>query len=161
MADEVAISLSKVGMSYKSTENENHTVLENVSLDIRRGEFISLLGPSGCGKTTLLKIIADLLQPTVGDVRVSGVSAEEVRKSNRYGMVFQSAALLDWRTAADNIALPLELRHIPISERREAVNRQLKIVDLEGYENSYPHELSGGMQQRVGIARALATDPET
>ena len=160
MEDEVAISFSKIGMTYTSADNEKRTVLDNVSLDIKKGEFISLLGPSGCGKTTLLRIIADLLQPTSGSVTVAGLSASTARKSNRYGMVFQSAALLDWRTVADNIALPLELQKKTKEERKEAIRRQLRIVDLEGHENRYPHELSGGMQQRVGIARALATDPD-
>lgn len=159
MADN-AIQLLNVGKVYTNGTEEGRTVLDDLSLDIRKGEFISFLGPSGCGKTTLLKIIADLIRPTSGSVTVAGVSAEEARKTNRYSMVFQNAALLDWRTVEKNVALPLELKGVPRSRRKEIVSRQLDIVDLKGYEKSYPHELSGGMQQRVGIARALATDPD-
>ena len=160
MEQKPAVSLRQVGMTYRGAKHESRVVLEHVSLDILRGEFISFLGPSGCGKTTLLKIIADLLQPTEGTVTVAGLSAGEARKAHRYSMVFQSAALLDWRTVEDNVALPLELQHVPKAQREEIVRRELTLVDLNGYEHSYPYELSGGMQQRVGIARALATDPD-
>ena len=157
---ETAISLSQVGMKYINAGKEERTVLDNVSLEIKKGEFVSFLGPSGCGKTTLLKIIADLIRPTSGNVTVSGRSASDARKENVYSMVFQNAALLDWRTVEKNVALPLELRHIPPKKQKEIISRELGIVDLNGYEKSYPHELSGGMKQRVGIARALANDPE-
>lgn len=155
-----AIQLSNVGKVYTNSKDEKRIVLDDLSLDIRQGEFISFLGPSGCGKTTLLKMIADLIRPTSGTVTVAGVSPGEARRSNRYSMVFQNAALLDWRTVERNVALPLELKGVPKSRQREIVRKQLDIVDLSGYEHSYPHELSGGMQQRVGIARALATDPD-
>lgn len=160
MDNDIAVSLSQVGMTYNVAGQEERVVLDNVSLDIRRGEFISFLGPSGCGKTTLLKIIADLLQPTGGAVQVVGLTAEAARRTHKYSMVFQNAALLDWRTVEDNVALPLEMQHVPKAKQAEIIRRQLDIVDLNGYARSYPYELSGGMQQRVGIARALATDPE-
>lgn len=157
---EYAIELDKINMVYTDAKKNSRTVLDNVSLNVRRGEFISLLGPSGCGKTTLLRIIADLQQQTSGSVRVAGLDARQARLSHKYGMVFQTPALLEWRTVLENTELPLELQKIPKKERRERAMEQLKIVDLQGYENSYPRELSGGMQQRVGIARALVSEPE-
>lgn len=157
---EYAIQLENINMRYTDAGGNERTVLDGVNLNIRRGEFISLLGPSGCGKTTLLKIAADLLRPTSGDVTVSGLTAEKARRAHKYGMVFQSPALLEWRTVLENVELPLELRKVPRKKRREIALSRLETVDLLGYENSYPRELSGGMQQRVGIARALADDPE-
>ena len=157
---EYAIELDKINMVYSQTGKNPKKVLDDVSLNIRKGEFISLLGPSGCGKTTLLRIIADLQQQTFGKVQVAGLSARKARLSRKYGMVFQTPALLEWRTVIENIELPLELQKVPKKERRERALEQLKLVDLQGYENSYPYQLSGGMQQRVGIARALVAEPE-
>lgn len=157
---ENAVALDKISVVYKDANNNPRTVLDQVSLNIKQGEFLSLLGPSGCGKTTLLRVIGDLQQQTEGTVTVSGQSAKRARLLHKYGMVFQTPALLEWQTVIENIELPLELRKVPKRERRERAREQLKIVDLEGYENSYPKELSGGMQQRVGIARALAAEPE-
>lgn len=157
---EYAISLNNVGMTYKDTKANTRTVLDNLSLNIKKGEFISLLGPSGCGKTTLLRIIADLNTPTSGTVTIEGESAAKARLSHKYAMVFQTPSLLPWRSVLDNVTLPLELLKVPKSERRERGLAELARVDLDGYENSYPHELSGGMQQRVGIARALCGDPD-
>jgi NitT/TauT family transport system ATP-binding protein len=135
-------------------------VFDGLDLEIYKGEFVSFLGPSGCGKTTLLRLIADILQPTEGTVTVGGVSAEEARKHHKYGIVFQKPVLYDWRTVAKNVALPMEMLKTPKAEQDEKVAEMLRLVNLEGYENSYPFELSGGMQQRVGIARALALDSE-
>lgn len=135
-------------------------MLSDIELDVRRGEFLSLLGPSGCGKTTLLKTIADLEDPDRGEIRVEGMTPSAARKKHKYSMVFQSPALLDWRNVLANIELPLELRGIGRKERREIAMAQLRLVDLQGYEYYYPSELSGGMKQRVGIARALASDPD-
>lgn len=157
---EYAIELDRISMTYSDTKRNERKVLDNVSLNIRKGEFVSLLGPSGCGKTTLLRIIADLQKQTSGTVRVAGTDAGQARLSHKYGIVFQTPALMEWRTVVDNIELPLELQKIPKKERRRRALEQLKTVDLQGYENSYPHELSGGMQQRVGIARALVCEPE-
>lgn len=158
--EENAVVLDKISVVYKDANKNSRTVLDNLSLNIRQGEFLSLLGPSGCGKTTLLRVIGDLQQQTEGTVKVAGQSARQARLSHKYGMVFQTPALLEWRTVIENIELPLELQKVPKKERRERAREQLKIVDLQGYENSYPKELSGGMQQRVGIARALAAEPE-
>lgn len=158
--NDVEIQLRNVNMSYTDNDGNEKVILNNINLDIHKGEFISLLGSSGCGKTTLLRIIADLIKPISGEVNVGGLSAEEARKKHKYGMVFQSPVLYEWRTVRENIALPLEILKKPRKEIKEIVDKQLKIVDLEGYADSYPHELSGGMQQRVGIARALALDPD-
>ncbi|MDO5311670.1 MAG: ABC transporter ATP-binding protein [Clostridia bacterium] len=157
---ENAVEIKNLSMEYFDKEKNPRRVLDNVSLNIRKGEFISLLGPSGCGKTTLLRIIADLQKPTGGSVRLAGQNTKEARLSHKYGMVFQTPALLEWRTVLENVELPLELRKIPKKERRKRALEQIKTVDLKGYENSYPRELSGGMQQRVGIARALVAEPE-
>lgn len=157
---EYAIELENINMVYRDSKARERVVLDNLSLNIRKGEFISLLGPSGCGKTTLLRIIADLQRQTSGSVRVAGSDAKQARLLHKYSVVFQTPSLMEWRTVLDNIVLPLELQKTPKAERRKRAAELLKIVDLEGYENSYPHELSGGMQQRVGIARALSGDPE-
>lgn len=155
-----AIEIRNLYMTYKDANGNDRTVLNNINLDVGKGEFISLLGPSGCGKTTLLRIIADLQRPTDGSVKVAGLTAGEARIAHKYGMVFQSPALLEWRTVIENIELPLEILKLPKKERRLRAEEQLELVDLKGYENSYPAELSGGMQQRVGIARALSMEPE-
>ena len=133
--------------------------LDGIDLDVASGEFVSLIGPSGCGKTTLLRVIADLEQPTAGSIQVNGVSPEEARKTRCYGYVFQSAALYPWRTIARNVALPLEVMGIPSAERNERVRRNLALVNLTGFERKFPWQLSGGMQQRTSIARALSFDP--
>lgn len=158
--EENAVALDEISVTYQDSKKNTRTVLDHVSLHIRQGEFISLLGPSGCGKTTLLRVIADLKEQTEGTVKVAGQSAEKARLAHKCAMVFQTPSLLEWRTVLENIELPLELKKIPKKERRKIALKQLEIVDLQGYENSYPKELSGGMQQRVGIARALAADPE-
>lgn len=154
------IELDKVSVIYNNEKGKSKVVLDNISLNIKKGEFISLLGPSGCGKTTLLRIISDLQVMTGGSVKVAGESPDKARLGHKYGMVFQTPALLEWRTVLENVELPLELQNMPKKERRSRALSQIKTVDLEGYENSYPRELSGGMKQRVGIARALAADPE-
>jgi NitT/TauT family transport system ATP-binding protein len=133
--------------------------LADIDLAVERGEFVSFIGPSGCGKTTLLRVIADLAQPTAGSIRVNGLSPEEARKTRCYGYVFQSAALYPWRSIAKNVALPLEVMGVPAAERAERVKRNLALVNLEGFERKFPWQLSGGMQQRASIARALSFDP--
>lgn len=136
------------------------SALQNVNLSIRQGEFISLLGPSGCGKTTLLRTIADLQQPTSGSISVRGQSPREIRKQKKYGIVFQNPVLYDWRTVRRNVCMPMELMGLPKKERTARVTKMLELVGLMEFGKKYPHELSGGMQQRVGIARALAIRPE-
>ncbi len=134
--------------------------LKDVSLSVERGEFIAFIGPSGCGKTTLLRVIADLETPTSGQLEVNGMSAAEARLKRAYGYVFQAPALYPWRSVARNIALPLEIMGIDRAERAERVARGLELVKLTGFGGKYPWQLSGGMQQRASIARALSFDPE-
>ncbi len=134
--------------------------LQNVNLEIKPGEFITLVGPSGCGKTTLLRTIADLQQPTTGSVNIRGKSPREIRKEKKFGIVFQNPVLYDWRTVRRNVCMPMELMGIPKKERTARVTKMLELVGLYDFGTKYPHELSGGMQQRVGIARALAIRPE-
>ncbi len=136
------------------------TALSDVSLSIQRGEFVSLIGPSGCGKTTLMRVIADLEQPSAGSILVNGVSPQEARQKRAYGYVFQAAALYPWRNVLRNVMLPLEIIGLAPAERRERARAQLALVGLEGFEGKYPWQLSGGMQQRVSIARAMALQPE-
>src|SRR5262245_7978023 len=133
--------------------------LDEITLDIRPGEFVSLIGPSGCGKSTLLRIIGDLIQPTRGEVNVGGKTAHRARLDRDYGMVFQEAVLYDWRTVSKNIALPLEMLGWSRARRQERVDAMVDLVELSGFEKHHPWELSGGMQMRVAIARALAFDP--
>ncbi|MDR1815768.1 MAG: ABC transporter ATP-binding protein [Clostridiales Family XIII bacterium] len=153
----VEISIKDLGMVYSRNET---VALEGVTLDIERGEFVSLLGPSGCGKTTLLRIIANLLEPTSGALTVADGTPEQARKDRKYGIVFQSPVLQNWRTVRKNVELPLEIMHVPPMERRERADAMLHMVGLHRFFDAYPEELSGGMQQRVGIARALVIEPE-
>ncbi len=154
------IMLRDIGMVYRTNDGRDVTALTGVTLDIKKGEFVSLVGPSGCGKTTLLRIIADLLQPTSGDIKIAGETPREARLKRRYGIVFQNAVLYEWRTVKKNIMMPLEIMHVPLKEREERAMKMLELVGLTEFANHYPNQLSGGMQQRVGIARALAIQPE-
>ena len=134
--------------------------LSQIDLRVNRGEFVSLIGPSGCGKTTLLRVIADLEQPTRGAITVNGLSPTEARMRRAYGYVFQAPALYPWRTIARNVALPLEIMGLDAAERARRIKHNLELVNLTGFERKYPWQLSGGMQQRVSIARALAVEPD-
>jgi NitT/TauT family transport system ATP-binding protein len=136
------------------------TALEDIDLEVGAGEFISLIGPSGCGKSTLLRIIGDLVEPSGGEILVNGKPAHRARLDRDYGIVFQAAVLYDWRTVAKNIALPLELLGYDRRERANRVRELMHLMELEGFEKHYPWQLSGGMQQRVSIARALSFSPE-
>jgi NitT/TauT family transport system ATP-binding protein len=133
--------------------------LQGIDLEIAEREFVSLIGPSGCGKSTLLRIVGDLIQPTSGIVTVNGKPARQARIDRDYGIVFQDAVLYDWRTVAKNIALPLEMARWPRRKRSERVREMLDLVELTGFGEHHPWQLSGGMQQRVSIARALSFDP--
>ena len=134
--------------------------LKDVSLGIGKGEFVSFIGPSGCGKTTFLRVIAGLERPTGGGITVNGLSPDEARQSRAYGYVFQAAGLYPWRTIAGNVRLPLEIMGFSRAEMAERVSRVLELVDLAGFDKKFPWQLSGGMQQRASIARALAFDAD-
>ena len=159
MSDNVVIKIDNVSKSFKSGK-KTVQALSRVNLDIYKGEFISLLGPSGCGKTTLLRMIADLIEPTEGSLTVDGETSEKARLNRKYGMVFQSPVLYEWRTVIMNVELPLEIIKLDKEERRERAMKMLDLVGLTDFADHYPSQLSGGMQQRVGIARALALNPD-
>jgi NitT/TauT family transport system ATP-binding protein len=154
-----AVEIRGAGLTFETADGKVEA-LSNVSLSIGKGEFVSLIGPSGCGKTTLLRMIADLEQPTAGSIRVNGVSPSEARRRRDYGYVFQAPALYPWRTIERNVMLPLEIMGYSPEERRERARRYLALVNLSGFERKFPWQLSGGMQQRASIARALSFDPK-
>ena len=143
----------------KVFERGNTVALEGIDLDVGQREFVSLIGPSGCGKSTLLRIVGDLIQPTAGEVVVNGKSAHQARRDRDYGIVFQDAVLYDWRTVQRNIALPLEMAGWERARRHERVREMLDLVELGDFGDHRPWQLSGGMQQRVSIARALSFSP--
>ena len=155
----LAVDVRNVSLTFETADGKIDA-LSNVSLHVAEGEFVSFIGPSGCGKTTMLRVIADLQQPTSGALLVNGMSAEQARLARRYGYVFQSPALFPWRTIEKNIKLPLEIMGFSDSEQRQRAARYLALVNLTGFERKFPWQLSGGMQQRVSIARALSFDPE-
>ena len=155
-ANSSVVSLRRVS---KSFEKGGVVALRSIDLDIAPGEFISLIGPSGCGKSTLLRIVGDLIQPTEGEIVVNGKSAHQARLDRDYGIVFQDPVLYDWRTVAKNISLPLEMLGWDRRRRAERVRELVELVELGGFESHHPWQLSGGMQQRVSIARALSFSP--
>ena len=154
-----AVEAKNLDLVFQTRDSPVHALSE-INLEIRRGDFISFIGPSGCGKTTLLRVIADLEKPTGGSIVVNGVSPEQARLQRAYGYVFQSPALFPWRTVEGNLKLPLEIMGIDAAERTRRAKESLKMVNLEGFEKKFPWQLSGGMQQRDSIARALTFDPE-
>jgi NitT/TauT family transport system ATP-binding protein len=135
------------------------TALDDISLAVGKREFVSLIGPSGCGKSTLLRIVGDIVEPTAGSVEVNGKPARRARLDGDYGIVFQAPVLYDWRTVAKNIALPLEMLGWDRARRTARVKEMVELVDLGGFEDHHPWQLSGGMQQRVSIARAFSFSP--
>ncbi len=157
--DNSVVEIKGLSLTFETNDGPVHA-LSDIDLSINRGEFVSFIGPSGCGKTTLLRAVADLEQPTGGKLEVNGVSAEQARLNRDYGYVFQAPALYPWRTIAGNISLPLEVMGIPKSERLDRIAKNLELVNLSGFEKKFPWQLSGGMQQRASIARALSFDPE-
>lgn len=159
MKTNTVVSAQSLSLTFETNDGPVHA-LKDVDLTIDKGEFVSFIGPSGCGKTTFLRVIADLEQPTGGEITVNGVSPEQARLDRSYGYVFQAAGLYPWRTIAKNIALPLEIMNIPKRERTERIERVLELVDLKGFGKKFPWQLSGGMQQRASIARALAFDAD-
>ncbi|MDX1995589.1 MAG: ABC transporter ATP-binding protein [bacterium] len=155
----VVISARNLNKTFNPSNSDVVIALQNVNLDIVQGEFISLIGPSGCGKSTLLRLIADLTQPSHGDLTVNGKNPHQARLDRDYGMVFQAATLYDWRSVLKNVQLPLEIMGYPASERDRRAREMLELVELGKFAHHYPWQLSGGMQQRVSIARALAFEP--
>ncbi len=153
------VSARDLNLTFHTADGPVHA-LKDVSLDVERGEFVSFIGPSGCGKTTFLRCVAALEAPTGGTLSVNGMSPDAARQSRAYGYVFQAAGLYPWRTIGANVRLPLEIMGYPRDEQRRRVADVLRLVDLEGFEKKYPWQLSGGMQQRASIARALAFDAD-
>ena len=155
-----AISIAGVSMVFDSPRGPV-TALKGIDLAIPKNRFVSIVGRSGCGKSTLLRLICGLVRPTVGEVTVDGMSPDLYQRDRRFGFVFQEATLLPWRTALENVALPMKIQKVVQPARREERGRELlKLVRLQGFEGHYPSQLSGGMRQRVSIARALSYDPE-
>lgn len=159
MMQATVIKSENLDLTFQTNDGPVHA-LRGVSLEIRKGDFVSFIGPSGCGKTTFLRTIAALETPTSGDIKVNGLSPDDARRARAYGYVFQAAGLYPWRTIAGNIRLPLEIMGYSKADQAERVNRVLELVDLAGFGEKYPWQLSGGMQQRASIARALAFDAD-
>ena len=153
------VSAKNLSLTFETNDGPVHA-LSNVDLEVKKGDFVSFIGPSGCGKTTFLRVIADLEKHTGGDITVNGMTPEEARKARSYGYVFQAAALYPWRTIENNIALPLEIMGYSADEKKKRIEQTLELVNLSGFAKKYPWQLSGGMQQRASIARALAFDAD-
>ncbi len=153
------IDIASLSLTFQTADGPVYA-LDKIDLTVDRGDFVSLIGPSGCGKTTLMRVIADLEQPTEGAITVNGVSPEQARLNRAYGYVFQAPALYPWRTVERNVTLPLEIMGVARAERKRRAERYLDLVNLEGFEKKFPWQLSGGMQQRVSIARALSFEPD-
>jgi len=158
-APPVAIEIRGLSLTFTATDTPV-VALADIDLEVRRGEFVSFIGPSGCGKTTLMRVVADLERPTAGTLRVNGVSPEQARLGRAYGYVFQAPALYSWRNVQRNVMLPLEIFRVPAAERKARAAKYLGMVGLSGFERKFPWQLSGGMQQRVSIARALCFEPD-
>ncbi len=156
---EAVIEAKDLELTFQTSDGPIHA-LKGVDLTIGQGDFVSFIGPSGCGKTTLLRVVADLEQPTAGTITVNGKTPDEARQARAYGYVFQAAGLYPWRTIAGNIKLPLEIMGYSKTDQNERVDRVLELVELGGFGNKCPWQLSGGMQQRASIARALAFDAD-
>ncbi len=153
------ISAQNLDLVFETADGPVHA-LKDISLEIEKGDFVSFIGPSGCGKTTLLRVIAALETPTGGEITVNGVSPDEARKNRAYGYVFQAAGLYPWRTISGNIQLPLEIMGYSKAEKQKRVENVLGLVELSEFGGKFPWQLSGGMQQRASIARALAFDAD-
>ena len=153
------VSARNLGLTFQTNDGPVNA-LTNVDLEVSKGDFVSFIGPSGCGKTTFLRVIADLEKNTSGSITVNGMSPDAARKARAYGYVFQAAALYPWRTIENNIALPLEIMGFSATEKKQRIERTLDLVNLTGFGKKFPWQLSGGMQQRASIARALAFDAD-
>ena len=152
------IALERVSLRYDAERGPVEALAE-ISLTVAEGEFVALLGPTGCGKSSLLRLVSDLISPTAGAIAVRGEPCAAARRENQFGFVFQEPALLSWRTALGNVQLPLEVVGYPQASRRARCEELLDSVGLGKFKDAYPHELSGGMKQRVAIVRALAWNP--
>jgi len=159
MTQEPTIDAKGLHLTFETNDGPVHA-LQDVNLEINKGDFVSFIGPSGCGKTTFLRCIAGLETPTSGHISVNGLTPDEARRARAYGYVFQAAGLYPWRTIGGNIRLPLEIMGFSKFEVSERVERVLELVDLTGFDKKFPWQLSGGMQQRASIARALAFDAD-
>jgi NitT/TauT family transport system ATP-binding protein len=159
MSDNCVIQADKLNLVFETNDGPVQA-LKDIDLTINKGEFVSFIGPSGCGKTTFLRAIADLEEPTGGVISVNGMSAKQAREARAYGYVFQAAGLYPWRTISQNIKLPLEIMGYSKAEQDERVSNVLELVELSGFGNKFPWQLSGGMQQRASIARALSFDAD-
>ena len=159
MTQEPTIDAKGLHLTFETNDGPVHA-LQDVNLEINKGDFVSFIGPSGCGKTTLLRCIAGLETPSSGHISVNGLTPDEARRARAYGYVFQAAGLYPWRTIGGNIRLPLEIMGFSKFEMSERVERVLELVDLTGFDKKFPWQLSGGMQQRASIARALAFDAD-
>jgi NitT/TauT family transport system ATP-binding protein len=159
MAAESVVLAHGITKTFETPDGATMTALEGIDLEIRSGEFVSLIGPSGCGKSTLLRLIGDLTDPTAGTINVNGKPSRQARSDRDYGMVFQAPVLFDWRTVEENVRLPLELIGTEKGKRDARVREMLDLVELTDFRRHHPFQLSGGMQQRVAIARALAFEP--
>lgn len=155
--DSSVVDLSRVGKVFGGESRVE--ALQDINLSIQRNDFVALIGPSGCGKSTLLRLVGDLLSPTSGSLTVNGKTPHQARLDREYGMVFQRATLLEWRNVLKNVELPLEVMDFDKDERQDRAKEMLELVQLSEFGESYPWQLSGGMQQRVAIARALAFRP--
>ena len=153
------VRISALDKTFVSDHSRVTTALQGIDLEIRRGEFVSLIGPSGCGKSTLLRLIGDLVAPTAGRVTINDKPADRARRNRDYGIVFQAPVLFDWRSVEDNVKLPLELMGYDAARRTARAREMLELVELGDFLRHHPYQLSGGMQQRVAIARALAFEP--
>jgi NitT/TauT family transport system ATP-binding protein len=153
------VTAKDLSLTFHTNDGPVHALSE-IDLEVGKGEFVSFIGPSGCGKTTFLRVIADLEQPTSGDISVNEMTPEEARRTRAYGYVFQAAGLYPWRTIERNIALPLEIMGYSKTDQNQRINQTLELVNLTGFEKKFPWQLSGGMQQRASIARALAFDAD-
>lgn len=158
-ATAATITAKDLDLTFQTGDGPVHA-LKDVSLDITKGDFVSFIGPSGCGKTTFLRVIADLEQPTSGTITVNGMSPDAARRDRAYGYVFQAAGLYPWRTIAGNVKLPLEIMGYSRAAQDDRVREVLELVELAGFARKFPWQLSGGMQQRASIARALAFDAD-
>ena len=155
----IVVSAKDLSLTFQTNDGPVHA-LSQIDLEVEKGDFVSFIGPSGCGKTTFLRVIADLEQPTSGKISVNNMSPQEARKKRAYGYVFQAAGLYPWRTIERNIALPLEIMGFQTDETEQRIRQTLELVNLTGFEKKFPWQLSGGMQQRASIARALAFDAD-